>query len=340
MLTAGVRTPPARLSAVVVAVALSVLAVAWLPLGRYVALPEISVRRFEVAGRETVVVRVRARDLREGREPVFCVAGWSGDPTEPWSDTFRALTRQSGRELIAIALPELSAGAGSLEARRKIPQLVKFLRAAIEQLSPQEPVLLMGSSLGGLVTLTLAQDPRAPIVGWVTVGSMGFEMPALLKVATHRAFAAPVGWLGLLLPPSVRRLLATLIRTRFNPDVTEAAIQELHMEISDRKELERVLAHGPRFLTEANRAIDPGAIRFHGLAIWGELDTVSPAHNAAWFKRRRPDLEVVVFDGGPHSLQMASPERFARLVVGSRAFALTRRASGRPDPVGGERQQG
>lgn len=322
VLTTRVPAPPVPVSVACALTALVALVAVWYPASRMVAVPSVTARRIEVSGYEITVLEVPARDPREG-PPVFFVAGWSTGGDEPWEGALPAIARRTGRRLVALVLPSLAAGTDGLRPGPKLPQHRELVEAAIRTLSPEENVLLVGSSLGGFVTLTVAQDADAPIVAWLTIGTLGFEVSRVLRIIAQRTLHAPVAAIGPRTPKVLRRRIATWIRRQTNPAVEAQSLEVLLSEIGDPEELRRLLRQGPRLVKEAiTRRVDPRSIRKPGHAVWGSDDALSPAANAGWLQRRRPDLYTTVLAGEGHSLHIESPASFAALLVRSPVFSI------------------
>src|SRR5438067_5946713 len=132
--------------------------------------------RLKLAGYET-----RVLELEGDGPPVAMFHGYA-DSADTWRQSLALLGRH-GRRAVAVDLPGFG-GADPLEPGLILPQLDAFAGAAIDYAAgrPHEPVLAVGNSLGGCLSMRYAQRRSRRLAGVVAVAPAGLEMSRLLAL--------------------------------------------------------------------------------------------------------------------------------------------------------------
>ena len=125
--------------------------------------------RLRVAGFET-----RALELDGSGPPLILLHGWS-DSADTWRPLLDLL-RRSGRRAVALDMPGYGSASPLEPGAEILPQLDRFLRAALIRFADGRPALVAGNSLGGCVALRAAADPGARIGGVVPIAPAGLDM--------------------------------------------------------------------------------------------------------------------------------------------------------------------
>jgi pimeloyl-ACP methyl ester carboxylesterase len=208
-----------------------------------------------------------------------------------------------------------------------------LVHAFIEQVIGR-PVVLMGNSMGGHISILEAADHPSSVNAMILVD------PAIPRVLLRRPEPAMLGAMAALSIPGLgENLLDRRVRelgpeklvgqalalvcadaSRVDPDVVDA-----HVRLT--RERSNLGRQNARAFLQASRSIglrmaDPrfwirvARVKAPTLLIHGELDWIIPVAAARELARRRPDWTLEVFDGIGHVPMMENPERFMRVVNG------------------------
>jgi pimeloyl-ACP methyl ester carboxylesterase len=126
--------------------------------------------RLELAGFVT-----RALELDGAGPTLVLLHGWS-DNADTWRRLL-GLLAAGGRRALALDLPGFGA-ASRLDCEREVlPQLDRFVAAAVRREGERGgDVVIVGNSLGGCVAMRVAERPELPIAGVVPVAPAGLDM--------------------------------------------------------------------------------------------------------------------------------------------------------------------
>ncbi|NNC91874.1 MAG: alpha/beta hydrolase [Acidimicrobiia bacterium] len=208
----------------------------------------------------------------------------------------------------------------------------RLLNEFIEAVSPDEPVSLIGNSMGGLVSILQGAAHPGSVSALVLVNpALPLADAGAVNVFTMQRLFIPlipgVGEAALSryysrVSPE-RQLQETLAAVAADPESLPTAGRELNLEmIRLRKEMEWAI---PSFL-QASRSIAGllvrrgqfrrtlAAIECPVLLIHGSEDVIVSAASAEWAKRQRPDWRLELLDGIGHVPQLEAPELFGDLV--------------------------
>lgn len=195
-----------------------------------------------------------------------------------------------------------------------------------------EPVILMGNSMGGHISILEAADhPRcvsALVLVDPAIPGVHVRRPAPAMLGVMAALTVP-GLAELVLDRRVRRLgperlvRETMALVAADPSRVGAALFDAHVQLtSERGNLGRQNSRAfmqatrslglrmadPRFWTKVRRVEAPT------LVVHGELDRLIPLAAARDLIRRRPDWKLDVIDGVGHVPMMEMPDRFVQVV--------------------------
>ncbi|MBA3523253.1 MAG: alpha/beta hydrolase [Geodermatophilaceae bacterium] len=288
-------------------------------------------RRVRAAGpggmAHEVFVRTTPVDDRGTAEPALYVHGLGGASTN-WTDLAGLLAGHVAGE--AVDLPGF--GQSPPPPRRDF-SIANHARVVVALLEARgEPVHLLGNSLGGLVTATVAAT-RPDLVRTLTLVSPalpGGREPA----RSNPAFA-------FLLVPGLSRLAQRHLR-RMTPRtraeqivalcfgdpsrVPEYRMAEAIEEVTRRADLPwsgDALVHSMRGLAARYVAVGPSApwrllraISAPTLIVWGDRDRLVDVRLAARAAATIPDSRLLVLPGVGHTAQLEDPPAVARAVLG------------------------
>jgi len=161
--------------------------------------------RMELAGFQT-----RVLELEGDGVPIVMFHGYA-DSADTWRQMLALLARQ-GQRAIAVDLPGFGT-ADRLGPDLILPQLDEFALAAVRYIAgrPRQPVIAIGNSLGGCVSLRLGERHRDRLAGIVGVAPAGLEMSRLLFLVQrdpvlHSLLALPTPVPAVVLRAAVARL--------------------------------------------------------------------------------------------------------------------------------------
>jgi pimeloyl-ACP methyl ester carboxylesterase len=272
--------------------------------------------RLEVDGYETRVLEI------EGDGPGLILFHGFADSADTWRPVLDRLARRNQRA-IAVDLPGFGA-ASRLGPGAILPQLDAFAGALVEKVASDADaqVIAAGNSLGGVVSLRLAERADLPIAGVVPIAPAGLDMPRWFELidrdpVVRSVLALPVPIprqaLALAVGETFRRL--AFARPRAADGRIVAAMASHH---PDRASVRRLLDTGRRLLPELGDCFDLTAIDCPVLLIWGTRDRMVSHSGARVLSAALPDTEVVLLDGCGHCPQLEETDRVAELLL---AFA-------------------
>lgn len=258
----------------------------------------------------------RALELEGEGPPLLLLHGWA-DSADTWRVTLDRLARR-GRRALALDLPGFGA-ATPLRREPVLPQLDRFVRAALEEVAPGGGAVVCGNSLGGCLSLRLAEDGELDLAGVVPVAPAGLEMArwfALVErdLVVRGLLASPLPLPGL----AVRRAVGEVYRRlafahprRVDPRV----IATFAGHLSDRRSVAERLAVGRRLLPELRAPFELERIGCPVMLVWGARDLMVYRTGAQRVLDAAPESELVVVEDCGHCPQIEAPERFAELLL-------------------------
>jgi pimeloyl-ACP methyl ester carboxylesterase len=208
----------------------------------------------------------------------------------------------------------------------------RLLDDFISAVSPENPVTLIGNSMGGLVSIMQAADHPASVSALVLVNpALPLADAGAVNVFTMQRLFIPlipgVGEAALSryyakVDPE-KQLQQTLAAVAADPSSLPTGGRELNLEmIRLRKEMEWAV---PSFL-QASRSIAGvlvrrgqfrktlAAVECPVLLIHGAEDVIVSPASAEWAKQQRPDWRLELLAGVGHVPQLEAPELFGDLV--------------------------
>ncbi|MCK9249523.1 MAG: alpha/beta hydrolase [Solirubrobacteraceae bacterium] len=275
-----------------------------------------------VRERRTSVFGYETRELSvDGRGPAVVMIHGYGDSADTWRPLMRRFAA-AGRAAVAIDLPGFGR-ASRLKRGALLPQWDDFCGAVVEATAKRTggDVVVAGNSLGGLLTLRLAQRQDLPIAGIMPLAPAGVQVPpwsALLQhdPAIHRVLAMPV--------PLPRRMVAGGVSQVFrrvafaepaaaDPQMIEGFTQHL----STRGSLTRLLDIGRALVAEilpgGQPPIAPERITCPTLLVWGTKDRLLAPEGAAVLGEALQHGRTVMLEGCGHCPQLEATDRVMEL---------------------------
>lgn len=283
-----------------------------------------------------------------GSGPAMVLVHGLGGSHVNWMAVGRRLAERArvvAVDLAGFGRTPLAGRSASVDANRVL--LDRFLDAVLE-----EPAILVGNSMGGLISMMEAAEAPEKVTGLVLVAPAQPRPPRtrpdLLVAASFAAYALPgvgervLGWRAKLLGPEgvVRETLRVCCgdATRVSADVVAA-----HVALARERMAEMPWAHGA-FL-EASRSLVAVLLRPRrvrdmvrrisapALVLQGTKDRLVPLAAGRALAALRPDWSLVELDGIGHVPQLECADRFVAAVTSwldTVAAPVTERVALRP----------
>ena len=269
--------------------------------------------RLSLAGYET-----RVLELEGDGVPVIMFHGYA-DSADTWRHVLAGLARR-GHRAMAFDLPGFGT-ADELTPDAILPQLDAFAAAALRYAGGRSsaPVLAMGNSLGGCVSLRLAERRGSKLAGVVAVAPAGLMMSRLLYLVqrdpvlkTLLALPAPVP--GAVLRAAVARLyvqLAFASPRSIDPGVISAFTYHHRHRAKVASYLD--IAH--RLIPELRSPFELGRITAPVLLVWGDRDRLVFHKGADRVLSEVPGSRLELLKGVGHCPQVEAPARVMELLL-------------------------
>ena len=203
----------------------------------------------------------------------------------------------------------------------------QLVHAFIEAVA-REPVVLMGNSMGGHISIMEAADHPARVSALVLVD------PAIPGAHVRRPEPAMLGLMAALSVPGLAQTLVdrqsralgpeglvarALALVCADPSRVDPSVVEAHVQLT--REREHLGRQNGRALVQASRSIglrmaDPrfwaraAAVRAPTLVIHGSLDRLIPLAAALELNRRRSDWQLEIIEGVGHVPMLETPSLF------------------------------
>jgi pimeloyl-ACP methyl ester carboxylesterase len=269
--------------------------------------------RMTLAGCET-----RVLELEGDGVPVVMFHGYA-DSADTWRQMLALLARQ-GRRAIAVDLPGFGT-ADRLAAEPILPQLDEFAAAAARYVAgrPRERVIAVGNSLGGCVSLRLAERHPDWLAGVVGVAPAGLEMSRVLYLVQrdpvlHSLLALPTPVPSILLRAAVARLYRQLAFAH-PAAVDSRVVSAFTSHHRERSRVAHYLDTAHRLLPELREPFELQRITAPVLLVWGDRDRLVFHRGAKRVLEAVSGSRLELLPGIGHCPQVEAPERMTELLL-------------------------
>jgi len=268
--------------------------------------------RLELSGFET-----RALELEGTGPPLILLHGFADS-----ADTWRLLLDRLGRadrRAVALDLPGFGT-ADPLDPKRPVlEQLTAFVAAAVRRFATDGGAIVCGNSLGGAVSLRLAERPGLGLAGIVPVAPAGLDMARWFGVIEREPVLRSLLASPMPVPPQIvqRVVLEVYKRLAFHRpgDVEPLVNQAFVSHFTDRATARRILDAGRRMLPELRDPFELERIECPVLLVWGDHDVMVFRTGAERVLDTVPDADLVVIEGCGHCPQIEAADRLASLLL-------------------------
>jgi len=258
-----------------------------------------------------------------GLAPVIVLIHGLGDEADSWRYLI-PLLHSEGFRVLALDLPGFgrSFAPGRISLKNHAAAVLRLLDAV--KIKPEDPVFLLGNSLGALVAETAAFKKPGLVKGLILLdgsipgGPAKIKFSALLKLLFsrkwYRAYRVnPEGaWASLYLyyadldsmPLTDKDFLRERVMARVNSPTQERAFFATQRSL--------VWAFGAGFAGYAQKIrLFKGKIAL----LWGEKDRIMPLSTVEPFKTLRNDIELGIISGAGHLPQQEKPAETAKFIT-------------------------
>jgi pimeloyl-ACP methyl ester carboxylesterase len=269
--------------------------------------------RMELAGYET-----RVLELEGDGVPLVMFHGYA-DSADTWRQSL-ALLGRLGRRAIAVDLPGFGT-ADPLSAAPILPQLDAFAAASVNYLAGRRrtPVIAVGNSLGGCVSLRLGERLGGRLDGVLAVAPAGLEMSRLLSLVERDPVLRSILALPTPVPPQVIRASVARLYRRLAfaaPGAVDSrVISAFSQHHRDRATVAGYLQTARRLIGELREPFELDRISCRVLIVWGDRDRLVFHRGADRILEAVPGARLELLHGVGHCPQVEVPERFTNLLL-------------------------
>jgi len=279
--------------------------------------------RQKFAGYETRVLELEGEGV-----PIVMFHGYA-DSADTWRQALALLARR-GRRAVAVDLPGFGT-ADPLTSDPILPQLDLFAADVARYAAgrPRERLVAVGNSLGGCVSLRLAERHGELLDGVVAVAPAGLAMTRLLYIVQR--------------DPTLRSILA--LPTPVPSFVLRAAVARLYVQLAfasprtiqpgvvstftshhrSRAKVASYLDIAHRLIPELRDPYELEKISCSVLLIWGDRDRLVFHRGADRVLSAVPGSRLELLAGIGHCPQVEAPDRFTELLLEFGAVHAPRR---------------
>ena len=263
--------------------------------------------------------RTRVLELEGEGDPIVMFHGYA-DSADTWRLALALLARR-GRRAIAVDLPGFGTADPLSPHDAVLPQLDEFAAEVTRYVAgrPRQPVVAVGNSLGGCVSLRLAERHSELLSGVVPVAPAGLAMTRLLHIVQR--------------DPVIRSLLA--LPTPVPSFVLRAAVARLYVQLGfasartidprvvatftwhhrDRARVASYLETAHRLIPELRDPFELERIKTPVLIVWGDRDRLVFHRGADRVLSTVSSARLELLPGVGHCPQVEAPDRFTELLL-------------------------
>jgi pimeloyl-ACP methyl ester carboxylesterase len=268
--------------------------------------------RLELAGFET-----RALELEGSGPPLVLLHGFADS-----ADTWRTLLDRLGRgdrRAVAVDLP----GFGTADRLRPdqpiLAQLSNFAAATVQRYAPQGGAIVCGNSLGGCLSLLLAQRSGLRLAGVMPVAPAGLDMARWFTLIEREPVLRALLASPLPVPPAALQRVVLEIYKRLafhHPEAIEPLVgKAFTSHFRDRHTTARILGAGRQMLPELRDPFDLERIHCPVQLVWGDHDVMVYKQGAERVLNTVPGAELTVIEDCGHCPQIEAADQLAELVL-------------------------
>lgn len=260
----------------------------------------------------------RVLELEGDGAPLVMFHGYA-DSADTWRQTLALLARR-GRRAIAVDLPGFGV-ADPLLPDPILPQLDEFAAAVLRYAAGRrhQPVIAVGNSLGGCVSMRLAERKPTGVAGVVAIAPAGLEMSRLLSLVQadpvlHTLLSLPTPVPSVVLRAAVARLYVQLAIASPRT-IDRRVVSAFTYHHRSRSTVAGYLETAHRLIPELRQPFVLERIVAPLLLVWGDRDRLVFHRGADQVLGVVPDARLELLPGIGHCPQVEAPERLTQLLL-------------------------
>jgi pimeloyl-ACP methyl ester carboxylesterase len=199
-----------------------------------------------------------------------------------------------------------------------LPQLDRFVRAAVIRFAGGEPAVIAGNSLGGCAALRAAENEDLGLAAVVPIAPAGFDMAGWIGLIEGEWLIRGLLTSPLPLPERVVRGAVGQVYRRVafaRPrSIDGRIVSAFTSHVSARADVARILASGRRLRPELADPFDLERVSCPVLIVWGDSDRMVYASGAERVLREVDGARLEVIEECGHCPQIEAPERLVELI--------------------------
>lgn len=210
-----------------------------------------------------------------------------------------------------------------LPERTTIPQYADLLAAFLKEISPDKKVILVGHSMGGMTSLTMALRHPEVIERMILIcptisGDLSMYINMFVSPITFLERFRVANFLVAVLEPYFLRITDALMRPASFADRTGITEQDYMRLRADARRggQGRVRAECYRAMRENDLRGKLAKIDIPMLFVWGMEDNTVPLRDASVVATELPDADLRVIPNAGHWPQFETPELMKRYIRG------------------------
>ena len=277
----------------------------------------IDEERIELGGFETRALTVGGADGEAS--PLILLHGFS-DSADTWRPMMRLLAERD-RAALALDLPGFGRAARLARDRPIMPQLDRFVSAAVEHAaagSPTGAAVLAGNSLGGCAALRAAQRRELPVEGVIPIAPAGLDMARWISIIEGAWAVQAIMRSPLPLPElAVRGLVGRTYRRLASAhpgELDEEVVTAFTRSFASKRDVVRLLGTGRSLRAELRDPFQLEWIECPVLVVWGERDRMVHPSGAERILREVPGARLELISDCGHCPQVECPEHMVELL--------------------------
>ena len=258
----------------------------------------------------------RVLELEGEGPPLVFFHGFS-DSADTWRATMAALGRRD-RRAVAVDMPGFGK-ASQLKPGKVLPQLDRFGEAVVRYAAPAGGAIVVGNSLGGCVSLRLAERDKLELQGIVPVAPAGLDMARWLRIIEAHPLIQGILRSPVRVPEPVLRATVAEVYKRIafhKPgSVDGKAIRAFTSHFADPRDVARYLSTGRSLMPELTDPFQLKRIACPVLIVWGKQDRMVMSKGAQRVLDAVPGARLELLDKCGHCPQVECPDKFSELLL-------------------------
>lgn len=259
----------------------------------------------------------RALELEGSGPPLILLHGFADS-----ADTWRLLLDRLGRadrRAVALDLPGFGAADELDPDRPVLAQLTAFAVAALHSFAPRGGAVVCGNSLGGCLSLLLAEQPELELAGVVPVAPAGLDMARWFAIIERDPLLRSLLASPLPVPATVLQRVVSEVYKRLafhRPRGIEPLVARTFAgHFRDRAAAARILGSGRRMLPELRDPFELERVCCPVLLVWGQQDAMVFQTGAERVLAAVGESRLELIDDCGHCPQIEAVDRLADLLL-------------------------